>query len=62
MSPSDPPPDEVVAAIVAAVEVAWPRPVVVAEAHAPRSPWRWSGRWWASGKPVAAERRRPGGL
>ena len=44
------------AAIVAAVEVAWPRPVVVAEASPPRRPWRWSGRWWASGMPSAAER------
>ncbi|HEY2429349.1 MAG TPA: hypothetical protein VGI06_10485 [Acidimicrobiales bacterium] len=60
MCPSDPGPSaEQLAAIVAAVEVAWPRPVVVAEAPTPPSPWRWSGRWWASAQPVAAERRRP---
>ena len=47
---------EEVAAIVAAVEVVWPRaahPQVV-----PTSPrWRWSGRWWS--KPVPARRDRP---
>jgi len=48
------------AAIVAAVEVAWPRPVVlVPEAGEPGSPWRWSGRWWTTRRGVAAERRRP---
>ncbi len=55
---SDPSPEEL-AAIVAAVELTWPRPVVVAAAPVKRSSWRWSGRWWASGKPVAADRRRP---
>jgi hypothetical protein len=47
--------DEEVAAIVAAVEVTWPRPVV-AEADAP-SRWRFSGRWWT--KPVPLRRNRP---
>ncbi|MEO6988514.1 MAG: hypothetical protein ABI239_07690 [Aquihabitans sp.] len=50
------PTDEEVAAILAAVEVAWPR----ASAPAPvdESPrWRWSGRWWT--KPVPARRMRP---
>ena len=48
--------DEEVAAIVAAVEVAWPRPVAAAEATAsPR--WRFSGRWWT--KPVPLRRNRP---
>ncbi|HEX8582467.1 MAG TPA: hypothetical protein VF640_09060 [Acidimicrobiales bacterium] len=52
------PTEEEVAAIVAAVEAAWPRPVVV-EAVAPASPsrWRFSGRWWS--KPIAARRDRP---
>ena len=50
------------AAIVAAVEVAWPRAVVVAEDKPPARPWRWSGRWWTTGKPVAAARHRPAGL
>ena len=46
------------AAIVAAIEVAWPTPVLLQEESQP-SPWRWSGRWWASDRPVAANRRRP---
>jgi hypothetical protein len=50
------PTDEEMAAIVAAVEVAWPRPVVAA---APPQPprWRFAGRWWS--KPVPARRDRP---
>ncbi len=48
--------DEEVAAIVAAVEVAWPRAAVAgADQHAPR--WRFSGRWWT--KPVPLRRNRP---
>ncbi len=50
------PTDEEVAAIVAAVEVAWPRPD-----RPPASPepprWRFSGRWWS--KPVPLRRSRP---
>jgi hypothetical protein len=49
------PTDEEAAAIVASLEVAWPRAVVVGEATAAR--WRWSGRWWS--KPVPLSRRRP---
>jgi len=49
------PTDEEAAAIVASLEVAWPRAVVAGEALAPR--WRWSGRWWS--KPVPLSRRRP---
>jgi hypothetical protein len=57
------PGDEEMAAIVAAVEAAWPRPVVVVtEEPRPRragdGSWKWSGRWWASRK-VPADRRRP---
>lgn len=44
------PTDEEMVAIVAALELAWPRPVVLLSA--PTGPskatsWRWSGRWWA---------------
>jgi hypothetical protein len=47
------------AAIVAAVEMAWPRPVVVTD-DGPKLPvWRFSGRWWLPRRPVAAVRRRP---
>jgi len=50
------PSGEELAAIVAAVEVAWPRPVVaVAPDGAPR--WRFAGRWWS--KPVPVRRERP---
>jgi hypothetical protein len=56
---ADPSPEEL-AAVVAAIEVAWPRPVVVVAAQPARSEraWRWSGRWWAPRR-VAAERQRP---
>ena len=50
------PTDEEAAAIVAAVELAWPRAgAVPAPEAAPR--WRFSGRWWS--KPVPAVRGRP---
>lgn len=56
--PVDPsaPTDDELAAIMAAVEVAWPRPAVAEEAEAP-SRWRFSGRWWS--KPMPARRDRP---
>jgi hypothetical protein len=48
----------VLAAIVAAVEEAWPRPVPIeAGSGRPGAAWRFSGRWWA--KPTAARRDRP---
>ena len=53
----DPSPEEL-AAIMAAVEMAWPRPVILAPAPpAGPSPWRFSGRWWA--RPQTARRERP---
>lgn len=65
MSPSDPrvvrggdPSPEELAAIVAAVEVSWPRPVVVDEPR-PASIWRFSNRWWLPRRPMAVARRRP---
>jgi len=52
------PTEEELAAILAAVELCWPRPI---EAAAPpaeaESPWRFSGRWWTG--PVTARRPRP---
>jgi hypothetical protein len=46
----------VLAAIVAAVEEAWPRPQRddVGKKH---PPWRFSGRWW--NQPAAMSRQRP---
>ena len=53
------PTEEELAAILAAVELLWPRPVVVASAEPsdPTPAWRFSGRWWA--RPIAARRERP---
>jgi hypothetical protein len=49
----------VLAAIVAAVEQAWPRPRTQPGGRARRAGavWRFSGRWW--GQPVALSRQRP---
>ena len=55
VAPGRDPTDEEVAAIVAAIEVTWPRPVAAPAAEPPR--WRFSGRWWA--KPVPLRRVRP---
>ena len=53
----DPTPEEA-AAIVAAVEVLWPRPVAAAKGDGDRTPaWRFAGRWWR--KPVPVTRDRP---
>jgi hypothetical protein len=52
-----PPSGEELAAVIAAAEVAWPRPVVAAEPDDGQPAWRFSGRWWA--RPVAARRQRP---
>ncbi len=45
------PTDEEVVAIVAALELAWPRLAVGPRAAGipePAGAWKWSGRWWAS--------------
>lgn len=57
MSPA--PTDEEAVAIVAAMEVLWPKPVVAAPpvASGRSTTWRFSGRWW--NKPIAARRERP---
>lgn len=54
------PSDEEVAAILAAHEALWPKPVVVLDGPGSQeeSRWRFSGRWWS--KPVALRRDRPG--
>ena len=51
------PSEEELVAIAAAVEMAWPRPVVAAPAADKPGPWRFSGRWWA--KPHTVQRARP---
>ncbi|HUP87301.1 MAG TPA: hypothetical protein VM143_16735 [Acidimicrobiales bacterium] len=56
---SDPSPEEL-AAIVAAVEVAWPRAVVVVDDGGNEaSPWRFSNRWWTPRRAPASARVRP---
>jgi hypothetical protein len=52
------PSEEELAAIVAAIEIAWPQPVVTTTPiTAEPSRWRFAGRWWS--KPIAARRERP---
>jgi len=51
------PDEEELAAIVAAVEAAWPRPVAAPPADDPPPRWRFAGRWWT--KPVPVRRDRP---
>jgi hypothetical protein len=51
------PADEEVAAIVAAVEVAWPRAAAPSGTAEVTQRWRFSGRWWT--KPVPLRRNRP---
>jgi hypothetical protein len=51
------PEPEVTAAIMAAVQECWPRPVPSASSRPATALWRFSGRWWA--KPTAARRERP---
>jgi hypothetical protein len=48
----------VLAAIVAAVEEAWPRPRAADDGGGQNQPpWRFSGRWWT--QPAALRRDRP---
>ena len=45
------------AAIAAAVQLAWPRPAPADEHDPVHEPWRFSGRWW--NKPAPLRRDRP---
>ena len=45
------------AARLEAVELVWPRPVVVAPGPAAPSAWRWSGRWWGPLTEVSGRQR-----
>lgn len=49
--------EEEVAAIVAALELSWPQPVVAPDATVEPDRWRFSGRWWT--KPLPLRRDRP---
>ncbi|HWE55984.1 MAG TPA: hypothetical protein VG435_10745 [Acidimicrobiales bacterium] len=50
------PSEEEMVAIVAAIEMAWPRPVTIEAVDEPGA-WRFSGRWWS--KPHTVQRVRP---
>jgi hypothetical protein len=51
------PSDEEAAAVIAAIEALWPRPVSAASSSRIVSPaWRFSGRWW-SGTSVVRQSR-----
>ncbi|MBV9659952.1 MAG: hypothetical protein JO337_02215 [Acidimicrobiales bacterium] len=54
---TDPPSAEEMAAIMAAVELVWPRPVSAELEPTRPSMWRFSGRWWS--RPHAVQRERP---
>jgi hypothetical protein len=61
VSVSPAPSDEEAAAIVAAMEALWPKPVVLVsvgvDESARNTSWRFSGRWW--NKPAPQARQRP---
>lgn len=50
------PSEEEMAAIVAAIEMVWPKAEAPDEKATPPA-WRFSGRWWA--KPIPERRDRP---
>ena len=51
------PDSAVLAAITAAVQLAWPRPAPADEYDPVHEAWRFSGRWW--NKPLPLRRDRP---
>ena len=58
LRPRPEPDPAVLAAIAAAVQLAWPgRPAPADENSAVQMPWRFSGRWWM--KPTPLRRDRP---
>ena len=44
------PSDQEIAAIVAAIEMAWPKPSAPKVAPQISTKWRYSGRWWSEGR------------
>jgi hypothetical protein len=49
--------DEEAAAIAAAVEALWPKPVAAGPPDRSPGVWRFSGRWWS--QPIPLRRARP---
>ncbi len=51
------PTDEEAVAIVAAMQVLWPRPVALPdEVQARNTAWKFSGRWWSVPLPMRRDR------
>ena len=44
------PSEDEVAAIVAAIEMSWPKPAPVTRSAPESTTWRYSGRWWQEGR------------
>ena len=57
LRPRPEPDPAVLAAITAAVQLAWPRPAAPDDHDPIHEAWRFSGRWW--NKPAALRRERP---
>jgi hypothetical protein len=57
LRPRPQPDPDVLAAITAAVQLAWPRPGEADQNNPVHEAWRFSGRWW--NKPVPLRRDRP---
>jgi hypothetical protein len=51
------PTDEEAAAIVAAVELLWPKPAADDWSSRRQTAWKFSGRWWS--QPIPLRRARP---
>ena len=51
------PDDDELAAILAAIEMSWPRPAPAPATDDEPSRWRFSGRWWS--RPLPTRRDRP---
>jgi hypothetical protein len=57
LRPRPQPEPDILAAITAAVQLAWPRPALADQNDPVHEAWRFSGRWW--NKPVPLRRDRP---
>jgi len=44
------PTDDEVAAIVAAIEMSWPKPAPITTKPPESTAWRYAGRWWQDGR------------
>jgi hypothetical protein len=56
VSISPQPTDEEAAAIAAAIDALWPRPIAIELPGERQRAWRFSGRWWHRDRPARADR------